>query len=135
MIVRNIEDIIGTENETKAETWSSRRMLLRKDGMGFSFHETIIYAGTETHIHYQNHLEAVYCVAGDGEIETIKDGKVYPIKDGTLYALDKNDEHYLRGGKEDMRLICTFNPAVVGPETHDEDGVYPLLDDDGNRIK
>jgi len=135
MIVRNIDEIIGTENETKAKTWTSRRMLLRKDKMGFSFHETIIYAGTETHIHYQNHLEAVYCVAGDGEIETIKDGKVYPIKDGTMYALNENDEHYLRGGKEDMRLICVFNPAVVGPETHDEEGVYPLLDDNGKRIK
>lgn len=135
MIVRNIDEIIGTENETKAKTWTSRRMLLRKDKMGFSFHETIIYAGTETHIHYQNHLEAVYCVAGDGEIETIKDGKVYPIKDGTMYALNENDEHYLRGGTEDMRLICVFNPAVVGPETHDEEGVYPLLDDNGKRIK
>src|SRR5699024_7331181 len=131
MIVRNIEDIIGTENETKAETWSSRRMLLRKDGMGFSLHETIIYDVTETHIHYQNNLEAGYCISDDDEIKTIKYSKVYQIKDGTLYALDKNDEHYLRGGKEDMRLICTFNPAVVGPETHDEDGVYPLLDDVG----
>ena len=135
MIVRNIDDIIGTENETKTDTWASRRMLLRKDQMGFSFHETIIYAGTETHIHYQNHLEAVYCVAGNGEIETVKDGKVYPIKDGTMYALNDNDEHYLRGGTEEMRLICVFNPAVVGPETHDKDGVYPLLDDNGKRIK
>lgn len=127
MIVRTLEEIIGTENEVKADTWSSRRFLLEEDGMGFSFHETIIYAGTETHIHYQNHLEAVYCVGGDGEIETISDGKVYPIKDGTMYALNKNDEHYLRGGKEDMRLICTFNPPLVGTETHDENGVYPLL--------
>jgi len=130
MIVRNLDEIIGTENEVKADTWSSRRFLLKKDGMGFSFHETIIYAGTETHIHYQNHLEAVYCVAGDGEIETVKDGKVYPIKNGTMYALNENDEHYLRGGKEDMRLICVFNPPLVGTETHDEDGVYPLLDDE-----
>src|SRR5690625_1995120 len=129
MIVRNIEDIIGTEREVKADTWTSRRLLLKKDGMGFSFHETIIYAGTETHIHYKNHLEAVYCVAGDGEIETVKDGKVYPIKDGTMYALDKHDEHYLRGGTEDMRLICVFNPPVVGTETHDKDGLYPILDE------
>ena len=135
MIVRHIEDIIGTERKVTSDTWASRRMLLREDGMGFSFHETIIYAGSETHIHYQNHLEAVYCVAGDGEIETVKDGKVYPIKDGTMYALDQNDEHYLRGGKEDMRLICVFSPASVGPETHDEAGVYPLLDDNGKRIK
>lgn len=129
MIVRNIKDIIGTEKEVSSETWTSRRLLLKDDQMGFSFHETIIYAGTETHIHYKNHLEAVYCVAGDGEIETIADGKVYPITDGTMYALDQHDEHYLRGGKEDMRLICVFNPPLTGQETHDEDGVYPLIED------
>ncbi|MCA9019130.1 MAG: ectoine synthase, partial [Planctomycetaceae bacterium] len=27
-----------------------------------------------------------------------------------------------------MRMVCVFNPPLVGPETHDEDGVYPLLD-------
>jgi L-ectoine synthase len=129
MIVRKIDEIIGTENETKAETWSSRRFLLKKDGMGFSYSETIIYAGTETHIHYQNHLEAVYCVGGDGEIETVADGKVYSIKDGTMYALDQHEEHYLRGGTTDMRLICVFNPPLTGNETHDEKGVYPLLVD------
>ncbi|SKA98446.1 ectoine synthase [Sporosarcina newyorkensis] len=129
MIVRTLDEIIGSENETKAKTWASRRFLLQKDNMGFSFHETIIYSGTETHIHYQNHLEAVYCVAGDGEIETTADGKVYPIKNGTMYALNENDEHYLRGGQEDMRLICVFNPPLVGTETHDENGVYPLLTD------
>lgn len=131
MIVRHIDEIIGTDKEVHAETetWASRRLLLKGDNMGFSFHETIIYAGTETHIHYKNHLEAVYCVAGDGEIETIADGKVYPIKDGTMYALNEHDEHYLRGGKEDMRLICVFNPPLVGTENHDADGVYPLLED------
>ena len=50
-----------------------------------------------------------------------------PIKDGTMYALNQHDEHYLRGGTEDMRLICVFNPPLTGNETHDEHGVYPLL--------
>ncbi|WP_144460983.1 ectoine synthase [Siminovitchia fortis] len=128
MIVRTLEEVIGTENEVKADTWASRRLLLKDDNMGFSYHDTIIYAGTETHIWYKNHLEAVYCVGGEGEIETVSDGKVYPIKDGTMYALDKNDEHYLRATK-DMRMICVFNPPLTGRETHDKDGVYPLVED------
>lgn len=128
MIVRTLDEIIDTENDVKAETWASRRFLLKKDGMGFSFHETTIYAGTETHIWYKNHLEAVYCVGGEGEIETIADGKVYPIKDGTMYALNEHDEHYLRA-KTDLRLICVFNPPLTGQEVHDKDGVYPLLED------
>ncbi|MDX5334415.1 MAG: ectoine synthase, partial [Gammaproteobacteria bacterium] len=36
------------------------------------------------------------------------------------------ERHYLRARK-DMRMICVFNPPVVGPETHDENGVYPLM--------
>lgn len=127
MIVKTLDEIIGTENETEAENWTSRRLLLAKDKMGFSVHDTIIKAGTETHIWYQNHLEAVYCIEGNGEIETVKDGKVYPIKAGTIYALDQHDEHYLRGGTEDMRMVCVFNPPVTGRETHDENGVYPLI--------
>lgn len=128
MIVRTLEEVIGTENEVKSDNWVSRRLLLKDDNMGFSYHDTIIYAGTETHIWYKNHLEAVYCVGGEGEIETVSDGKVYPIKDGTMYALDKNDEHYLRATK-DMRMICVFNPPLTGRETHDKDGVYPLVED------
>ena len=31
---------------------------MKDDNMGFSFHITTIYEGTETHIHYQNHLES-----------------------------------------------------------------------------
>jgi L-ectoine synthase len=125
MIVRNIQDIIGTENEVSTETWTSRRVLLKKDGMGFSFHETIIFPGTETHIWYQNHVEAVFCIEGDGEIETVADGKVYKLGPGVVYALNNNDEHYLRGGKEPLRVICVFNPPLSGQEVHDADGVYP----------
>lgn len=129
MIVRRVEDIIGTDKEVKAENgnWVSRRMLLKKDGMGFSFHETVIFAGTETHIWYKNHLEAVYCVGGRGEIETLNDGRVYPIEDGVMYALNEHDNHLLRA-TEDMRLICVFNPALRGDEVHDENGVYPVYE-------
>ena len=126
MIVRTLEEIIGSEREVHAENgnWVSRRFVLNDDAAGFSFHETIIKAGSETHIWYKHHIEAVYCVAGDGEIEDLKSGEVHPITDGTLYLLNDNDEHLLRGGSADMRLICAFNPPVTGREMHDEDGAY-----------
>src|SRR3546814_5932553 len=85
-------------------------------GMGFSFHETVIFPGTETHIHYQNHLEGVWCIEGDGEIETIADGKKYALGPGVVYALDQHDEHWLRGGREPLRVICVFNPPLTGRE-------------------
>lgn len=135
MIVRNVKDVIGTQDEIRTDTWTSRRVLLKKDGMGFSFHETIIHPGTQTHIHYQNHLEAVWCVEGDGEIETIADGKKYALGPGVVYALDQHDEHWLRGGKTPLRVICVFNPPLSGREVHDEKGVYPAdLEEDVKEV-
>ncbi|WP_209124084.1 ectoine synthase [Alkalihalobacillus sp. BA299] len=129
MKVIKLEDVIGTENEVKSDNWISRRLLFKKDGMGYSVNDTIIKEGTETHIWYQNHLEAVYCIEGEGEVETLSDNKIHPIKANTLYALDKNDEHLLRATKGDMRMVCVFNPPLTGRETHDENGVYPVDDE------
>jgi L-ectoine synthase len=127
MIVRRLKDILHTERDIVTDTWASRRLLLSDDGMGFSMHETTIFAGTQTHIWYKNHFEAVYCVEGSGEVELIPSGEIFRIEPGTMYALNKNDQHWLRadaGG--DMRVVCSFNPPLVGTEVHDADGVYAV---------
>lgn len=129
MIVRTLEDIIGTDREVKAETWTSRRLSLADDGMGFSMHDTLIYAGTETEMWYQNHLEGVYCVEGVGTIEDLATGEVHDIAPGTIYLLDDNDRHVVRAQTQ-LRLICSFNPPVTGREVHDENGAYPLVTSD-----
>ncbi|UTW10606.1 ectoine synthase [Marinobacterium rhizophilum] len=125
MIVRTLQEAEQSERRVVSENWESTRMLLKQDNMGYSFHITTIYAGTETHIWYQNHFESVYCISGEGEIETLADGKVYPIRPGTLYNLDQHDEHLLRASSE-LKLACVFNPPLNGLEVHDENGVYPL---------
>jgi L-ectoine synthase len=126
MIVRSIEEIRGTDREVHASTWTSRRLLLRDDGMGFSFHETIIHAGTETRMWYKNHVEAVYCVEGSGTLTDLTNNQTYAIEPGTMYALDGNEKHVLVAHQE-LRLLCVFNPPCTGREVHDKDGAYPLL--------
>jgi L-ectoine synthase len=123
MIVKHLEDVIGTQDDVDTPTWNARRLLLKKDGMGFSMHDTIIKAGTETLIWYKNHLEAVYCIEGEGEID-VEGDRVYPIRPGTLYALNGHEKHLLRA-ERDMRMVCVFNPPLTGREVHDKDGVYP----------
>lgn len=126
MIVRRLADLAGTDREVSDTNWTSRRLLLGGDGMGFSMHDTLIHAGTTTEIHYQNHLEAVYCIQGKGRIKVLETGEVFEIEAGTIYALDGHERHLL-SADEEMRMVCVFNPALVGPEVHDENGVYPLL--------
>lgn len=125
MIVRHLSEAEQCGRKVESENWNSVRLCLQEDNMGFSFHITTIYAGTETPIWYQNHLESVYCMSGEGEIETCDDGKVYPITPGMVYMLDKNDKHLLRATTE-MKMACVFNPPLHGKEVHDENGVYPL---------
>jgi len=130
MFVRSLEEVKGTDREVDGGNWISRRLVLKDDGMGYSVHDTVIREGTETHIHYKNHLESVYLIEGEGEVETIADGKIWPVKAGEIYVLDKNDEHYLRANKgTHMRMVCVFNPAISGREVHDEHGVYPVDND------
>jgi L-ectoine synthase len=124
VIVRSLAQIVGTPAEVSAKTWTSRRLLLAGDRMGFSLHDTLIHAGTQTRMWYQNHLEAVYCVAGKGTVEVLKSGEKIAIGEGTLYALDQHDEHVLHAETE-MRMICVFNPPLLGGEVHDENGAYP----------
>lgn len=124
MIVKHLNDVMDTKDDVDTKTWNARRLLLKKDGMGFSLHDTLIKAGTETLIWYRHHVEAVYCVEGEGEIEVIG-GRTYPIRPGTLYALDGHEKHLLRADSQ-LRMVCVFNPPLTGAEVHDEEGVYPL---------
>ncbi|MGW0659307.1 ectoine synthase [Streptodolium elevatio] len=126
MIVLSIDDLDGTERDVRAETWRSRRMVLAREGVGFSLHETVMYAGTETSMWYANHIEAVYCVQGHGELTDDETGERYRIGPGSLYVLDGNERHTMRPAG-DMRFVCVFNPPCTGREVHDEHGVYPLL--------
>ncbi|MEQ9142847.1 MAG: ectoine synthase [Parvibaculaceae bacterium] len=125
MIVRDLEEAKKTDRKVESKGWNSVRLLLKGDDMGFSFHITTIYEGAELDMHYKNHLESVYCVAGEGSIEDLATGEVHKIRPGIMYALNKHDHHILRADKE-MTMACVFNPPVTGQEVHDESGAYPL---------
>lgn len=127
MIVRTLDEAEKSKRRIVSPdgNWESTRMLLKDDNMGFSFHITTIYKGADFGMHYQNHLESVYCIAGQGEVETVNDGKVYPIAPGTLYILNKHDKHILRAFS-DMTMACVFNPPLHGKEVHNAEGAYEL---------
>lgn len=125
MIVRNLAEAEASDRRVVSTTWESVRLLLKSDEMGFSMHVTTIYAGTITNMWYRNHLEAVLCIEGEGEIETLSDGKVHRVFPGMIYALDQHDKHVLRAQTQ-LKMVCVFNPPLNGKEVHDEQGVYPL---------
>jgi L-ectoine synthase len=116
MIIRKLDEIVGSDRDVFWGNGQSRRFLLERDGMGYSLTDTVINAGSESLLEYKNHMEACYCIEGEGEVEDMQ-GNVHPIKVGTMYALDKHDKHYLRA-KTTMRLVCVFTPPLAGKESH-----------------
>lgn len=125
MIVRDLNKEKLTRRSVDTPNWNSVRLLLRDDGMGFSFHITTIYAGAELSMHYRHHLESVYCISGKGSIEDLATGESHDIGPGVVYALDQHDRHVLRAETE-MVMACVFDPPLNGKEVHDETGAYPL---------
>ena len=116
MIVRALTDIVGTDRDVWWGNGQSRRFLLEKDGMGYSITDTVINAGSESLLEYKNHMEACYCIEGEGEVED-QSKQIHPISPSTMYALDRHDKHYLRA-KTTMRLVCVFTPPLKGSEAH-----------------
>lgn len=127
MIIRKLKEIKASDRNVKSDGWESARLLLEDDGMGFSFHLTKLYAGSELKMHYQNHLEAVMVLKGTGTIEDLGTGETHELKPGVLYALNENDKHVVRP-ETDILTACVFNPPVTGREVHDESGAYPAAD-------
>ena len=121
MIVKSLEDIVGTKGDAHGDKWHSLRLLHVEDGMGVTLTDSILETGFEMDLWQKNHFEACYCLEGEGTIEELDNGKIHQIKPGTLYAMNNNDRHQIRAISR-MRLMCTFFPALSGDEVHDADG-------------
>jgi L-ectoine synthase len=117
VIVNSISDIQNTERDVAWGNGQSRRLLLASDNMGYSLTDTIVAEGTSSLLEYRKHLEACYCIEGEGEVIDQSTGHTHKILPGTMYALDKHEKHILRAVKT-MRLVCVFNPPLKGPEAH-----------------
>lgn len=118
MFVRSLDDVERTERFVDWGNGTSHRLLTQSDGMGFTVCHTVVRRGSESLLHYRNHLEACYCIDGNGEVEDMA-GNVYPIRKGDIYVLNDHDRHLLRASrKTDLVLVSVFNPPLEGTERH-----------------
>ena len=121
MIVKTRADVIGTKGEAHGDKWHSLRLLHQEDGMGVTLTDTILEEGFDMVLWQKNHLEAIYCLEGEGTVEELDSGTIHEIKPGTLFAMNEHDRHRIRA-KTRMRLVATFTPPLTGDEVHDADG-------------
>ncbi|CAB9497513.1 ectoine synthase [Seminavis robusta] len=131
MIVRSVQDIIGTDRDIRGDSWASRRLLVAKDSVPFSLNETTVEAGTELQLWYKHHIESNYVVEGEGSVKNLDSGESFPLKPGTCYTLDQHDRHIVKATTR-LKFVCVFHPPLTGQEKHDEDGSYlPATEHEG----
>ena len=121
MIIKTEADVIGTKGEACGDKWHSLRLLHKEHGMGVTLVDCVLEPGFDMVLWQKNHLEACYCIEGEGTVEELESGRVHEIKAGTLYAMDNHDRHRIRAITR-IRVICTFVPPLTGDEIHDADG-------------
>lgn len=125
VVTQTTLDLFEPERKVKFNAGISERILLERDGMGFSLHRTIIPKGGPYHWHYKNHLEACYCISGLCQVIDLNTKRMWIVEPGDTYVLDDYDDHTFEA-LEDTVLISVFNPPVKGQEVHKEDGSYDI---------
>lgn len=111
MIVRTTADITGTDRQVDGDNWTSKRIILSDDNVGFSYHETTVKADTETPLHYPDYIEAVWLIEGHGTLADHDNDRTYPLEPGTMYLLDGHERHSIIAETQ-LRMYCVFAPAV-----------------------
>jgi len=104
-------------------TTRSARFLTAADGMGFSYNENRVAAGSDANLWYKHHWEANYIVSGRGEVTDLASGEKWTLEPGVLYVVGPNDRHRFRITEDDHHLSI-FCPPLRGDEGHDKDGAY-----------
>ncbi len=98
---------------------TSVRLLTEADKMGFTVCHTIVNRGTESRLQYRRHLEACYCIKGQGKVVSADGATSLELQPGSLYVLDQHDAHHLiASDDEDLHLVSVFNPPLNGSERH-----------------
>ncbi len=118
MIIRDVKDVLGTDRDVTGDGWQSRRVILERDGLKYSVHETIIEANLDLRFHYNSHRETVYCIEGEGTVENVLTGEVASLHPGVIYSAGIKEEHVLKT-RTRMKLLCIFDPPLQGKESAD----------------
>lgn len=125
MIFVDKKALQGTARDASGPGWTSLRLLVEEHGMGFSMTETKVMPGSVLDLQYKNHIEACFCLAGEGEVKELDTGVVHKIVPGVLYAPNTHEPHQVRvTGEAPLHFICVFSPALRGDEVHGPDGSY-----------
>jgi L-ectoine synthase len=124
MFIRTLDALAAAGMvKTVAGGTRSGRYLTAADGMGFSYNDNRIAAGSDMTLWYKHHWEANFILSGGGTVTDLTSGQSWPLEAGVLYVVGPHDRHRL-AMTADTHLVSVFCPPLRGDERHDADGAY-----------
>jgi L-ectoine synthase len=118
MFCRHVDDVVGTERDVAGNGWKSRRVILARDGLKYSVHETILDAHVTLRFKYTAHRETVYCIDGSGLVQNVTTGETWKFRPGSIYSVGIGDDHVVKTETK-MKLLCIFDPPLESNEEAD----------------
>lgn len=115
MLIRHLDQVSNTERDVYGPAWRSRRLVVAEDGLGYSFHVTVLDEGARLEFEYEDHRETVFCVEGEGRIEDLSAGRTERMTPGTIYSAGIGEPHVITADTS-MTLVCVFDPPLTGSE-------------------
>lgn len=119
-VERALAEIEGTERDVFWGAGYSKRLLVKRDGLGFAFCVTIGHADKDSPLEYRNHLESCYYIEGAGEYVWRDGRREIETEDGegTVFVMNRHDAHRMVIRDESV-CLSIFTPAIEGTEAHD----------------
>ena len=117
MFIRTLDALAAAGMvKTVAGGTHSGRYLTAADGMGFSYNDNRIAAGSDMTLWYKHHWEANFILSGGGTVTDLSSGQSWPLEAGVLFVVGPHDRHRLAmtdGHAPGQRLL----PAAPGRRT------------------
>lgn len=116
MFFRDRADLAGTDRDVRHRNYRTTRLLLAEDGTAVSLTDITLEPGIEATYGYPDRTEIAYCISGAALVVDLTTGAEQAIRPGVLWVAPAGSTFTFRAS-EPTRLICVFDPPLIGTET------------------
>ena len=117
LLMKSLSEVVDSDRNVFFKGGYSRRFLAAPDGYNISFHNTLVHANFNAHLHYPRNMEANFFIKGQGEYIWKNGHQQFDSEKhhGTMLLVEQ-DPHEVKIGASDSIGICLFFPPLKGTE-------------------
>ncbi len=116
MFFRDQVELVDGPRDVRHANYRTTRLLLAEDALSVGLTDVTLEPGIEDLYGYPDRTEIAYCISGRAVVVDISTGQRKDVTGGTLWVAPPGSR-FTFCASEPTRLICVFDPPLVGDET------------------